>query len=131
SGKNGRVDLFGEFSLAEDNSAARAAQTFVGSGGDKLRMRNGTRMLSAGNETANVRHVDEEERADGVGDLAHPGKIDDPRLSGRAGGDHCRPNFFGLFLQRVVIDLLRLFAPAILRDRVKLAGAVCWIAASA
>src|SRR5207248_9885577 len=85
SGKNGRVDLFREFFLAENDSAARAAQTFVGGGGDELRVRNRSWMLAAGDQTRNVRHVDEEERTHRVGDLAHPVKIDDSRLGGGVG----------------------------------------------
>ena len=72
-------------------------------------------MLAAGNQTGDVRHVDEKNRADRIGDLAQPREIDDARISGRAGGDHRRPDFLGLFLQRVVIDLLGLLAHAVLR----------------
>ena len=63
-------------------------------------------------------------RADGIGDLAHSREIDDARIGGRAGGDHGRANFLGLFLQRVVIDLLGLRADAVLRDLVKFAGEI-------
>ena len=106
---------FREFFLAHDDAATRTAQTFVRRGGDKLRVRNRAGMLAAGNEPGDVRHVDEKNRADGIGDLSQPRKIDDARISGRAGGDHGRPDFLGLFLQRVVIDLLGLFAHAVLR----------------
>ena len=34
-------------------------------------------------------------------------------------------HFLGLFLQRVVIDLLRLFVHAVMRDLIKLAGKIC------
>ena len=90
----------------------------------KLRVRNRTRMLTAGDEPGDVRHVDEQKRADRIGDLAQPREIDDARISRCAGGDHHRPNFFGLFLQRVVIDLLGLLAHAVLRDVVKFAGEI-------
>ena len=82
-------------------------------------------MLAAGDQPGDVRHVDEQKRADRIGDLPQPRKIDDARISGRAGGDHGRPNFLGLFLQRVVIDLLRLFAHAVMRDLIKFAGEIC------
>ena len=59
-----------EFFLAHDDAAARAAQTFVRRGGDKMRVRNRAGMLAACNETGDVRHVDEKNRADGIGDLA-------------------------------------------------------------
>ncbi len=124
AGENGRVDLLGESFLAHDDAAARPAQTFVRGGGDKLRVRNGAGMLATGDEPGDVRHVDEEKRADRVGDLAQPREIDDARIGGRAGGDHERADFFGLFLQRVVIDLLGLFAHAVLRHCVKFAGEI-------
>ena len=78
----------------------------------------------AGDQPGDVRHVDEKQRADRIGDLPEPRKIDDARISGSAGGDHRRPHFLGLFLQRVVIDLLGLLAHAVLRDLVKLAGKI-------
>ena len=77
-------------------------------------------MLAARDQTGDVRHVDEENRADGIGDLSQPRKIDDARISGSAGGDHGRFHFFRLFLERVVIDLLGFLAHAVLRDGVKL-----------
>ncbi len=84
----------------------------------------GRGMLAAGDEPGDVRHVDEQKRADGIGDLAHAREIDDARIGGGAGGDHGRANFLGLFLQGVVIDLLRLRADAVLRDLVKFAGEI-------
>ena len=81
-------------------------------------------MLSAGDEPGDVRHVDEKQRADGIGNLSQTREIDDARIRGRAGGDHRRPHFLGLFLQRVVIDLLGLFVHAVLRDLIKLAGKI-------
>ena len=99
---------FGEFCLAHDDAAARAAQAFVRGGGDEVGVRDGAGMLAAGDEAGDVGHVDEEERVDAVGDLAQAGKIDDARIGGGAGGDHCGPHFFGLFGEGVVVDLLGL-----------------------
>ena len=81
-------------------------------------------------KTSDVRHVDEQNRADRIGDLAQPRKIDDARIGRRAGGDHGRLHFLGLFLQRVIIDLLGLLAHAVLRDGVKLAGEIRRMAVS-
>ena len=55
---------FGVLFLAHDDAAARTAQTFVRGGGDKLRVRDRARMLAAGDQTGNVRHVDKQKRAD-------------------------------------------------------------------
>ena len=103
-------------------------KTFVRGGGDELRVRNRAGMLAAGDQAGDVRHVDEKKRADGIGDLAQARKIDDARIGGSAGGDHGRANFLGLFLQRVVIDLLGLCADAVVRDLVKFAGEICRMA---
>src|SRR6516225_5413163 len=50
------------------------------------------------------------------------------RIRGRAGGDHGRPHFFSLFLQRVVVDLLGFLRDAVLRHGVKFAGEICGMA---
>ena len=63
-------------------------------------------------------------RINRIGDLAQRGKSIDARIGRRAGRDHCRANFFRLFLQRVVIDLLGLFVHAVLRDLIKFAGKI-------
>src|ERR1041385_6446037 len=79
--KNCRIDLLGESLFAHDNAATWAAQTFVCCGGDKLRVRNRTWMLTTGDKPGDVRHVDEQKRTDRVGDLAQPREIDDARIS--------------------------------------------------
>src|SRR4030095_4748826 len=124
AGENGRVDLLGEFLFAHDDAATRPAQTLVRSSGDKLRVRDRTGMLTACYKSCDVRHVDEQNRANRISDLAQSRKIDDTRISGGTGGDHCWADVFGLLLQRVVIDLLGLLANAVLRDRVKFAGEI-------
>ena len=60
SRKHRGVDLFGELRRAHDDSAARAAQTFVRCRRDEMRVRQGRGMLAARNESGNVRHVDEQ-----------------------------------------------------------------------
>ncbi len=82
-------------------------------------------MLAAGDQPGDVRHVDEQKRADRIGDLAQPRKIDDSRICRRTGGDHHRPHFLGLFLQRVVIDRLGFLVHAVMGDLVKFAGEIC------
>src|SRR5205814_2206888 len=91
-----------------------ATLPFSAFGGGEMRVRNRRGMLAAGDEPGDVRHVDEQQSADGIGDLPKARKIDDARISGRAGGDHGGADFLGLFLQCVVIDLLGLGADAVL-----------------
>ena len=64
SGKNSRVNLLCELLLTHNDATARAAQTFVCRRGDKLRVGNRTRMLTACNQPGDVRHVDEQDGAD-------------------------------------------------------------------
>src|SRR5439155_6146125 len=80
TGKNRGVDLLGELFLAHDNAAARSAQTFMRRGGDKLCVWNRTEMLSTGHQTSDVRHIDKQNCANRIGDLAQPRKIDDARI---------------------------------------------------
>src|ERR1043166_504842 len=96
--KNGGVDLLREFLFAHHDSTTRATQTLVRCSGYKLRVRNRTRMLTAGNQAGDVRHVDEKNRADRIGDLPQAWKINDARVSGCAGGNHHGPHFLRLFL---------------------------------
>src|SRR5947208_4085213 len=63
AGENGRIDLLGEFLLAHDDAPSRSAQTLVRCGGDKLCMRDWTWMLTPCYEARDVRHVDEQNRA--------------------------------------------------------------------
>ena len=82
-------------------------------------------MLAGRHQSGNVRHVDEKNRADRIGNLPEPGKIESARISGRAGGNHRGPHLFGQFLQRVVIDLLGLLIDAVVCDLIKFAGEIC------
>jgi hypothetical protein len=68
--ENSRVDLLGESLFAHDNAASWPAQTFVRCGRDKLRVWNRTGVLTTGNKPGDVRHVDEQKRADRIRDLA-------------------------------------------------------------
>ena len=56
--------------------------------------------------------------------MAEPGEIDNAWISRCAGRDHDRLHFLGLFLQRIVIDLLGLFAHAVLRYGIEFAGEI-------
>ena len=63
---------FGELLLADDDAAARAAQALVRRGGDEVRHRHRIRVHPACDEPGDVRHVHEEQCADGVRDLPQP-----------------------------------------------------------
>ncbi len=68
-----RVDLLGEvFLVGQDHAAARTAQGLVGGRRHHMGMGERARMRAAGDQAGEVRHVDQQERADLVGDLAEP-----------------------------------------------------------
>ena len=77
TGKHSGVDRFRVLRGGHDDASARAAQTFMGRGGDKLGVRNRRRVLAARDETGNVRHVDEKKSADGISNLPQARKVDD------------------------------------------------------
>src|SRR5215469_404712 len=80
AGENSCIDLFREFLSAHNDAATRPAQTLVRGGGDKVRVRDRTGMLPACYETGDVRHVDEQYRANRIRDLTQSQKIDDTRI---------------------------------------------------
>src|SRR6266550_6155137 len=93
-------------------------------------MRNRAWMLTACNEAGDMRHVDEKNCANGIGNLSQPRKINRARIGGCACGDHDWSHFFGLFLQRVVIDSLGLLVHAVMSDLIKFAGEICRMSVS-
>ena len=102
----GAVDAVGQVLAAEDHAAARPAQRLVGGGGDEVRVRERARVQARGHEAGDVRHVDEQQRADAVGDRRHPLEVDDPRIGGGARDDDLRADLVRLRLERVVVDPL-------------------------
>ena len=124
AGEDALVDGCGELLLAENKSGARAAQRFVRGGGDDLRVRHGRGMHAAGDEAGEVRHVDDEQRAHLVGDLAHAGKVEDARIGAAAADDDLRLFSHGNRLEFVVVDDFGVLADRVGDDLVELAGEV-------
>ena len=61
AGEDRRVDLLGDvLVVGQDHAAARTAQRLVRRRGDDVSVRERARMLTAGNEAGEVRHVDHE-----------------------------------------------------------------------
>jgi len=65
-------------------------------------------------QTGKMRHIDHEQRTDGIGDLAKPREIDDPWISRAAGNDQFRLVLVGQPLDLFIIDLGCILAHAIL-----------------
>ena len=89
------VDCGRMFLLGEDHSGARPAQCLVRGGGDNMAVWYGRWMHATGNQSGEVRHVDQVERADFVGNLAHAGEVDDARIGAPATDDELRTLVLG------------------------------------
>ncbi|EEF93686.1 hypothetical protein CATMIT_01682, partial [Catenibacterium mitsuokai DSM 15897] len=90
--------------LRYDDAAARAAQGLVGGRGDHVRVRHRARVDAGGDQAGDVGHIDEQIRADLVGDGAEARPIHHLRVSAEAGHDHLRLVLQGQALDFVVID---------------------------
>ena len=113
-----------EFLSRKDHARARAAQGFVRGRGNDVRVRHWRRMRAAGDQSGEVRHVDHEQRARLVGDLAHAGEIDDPRIGAATADDHLGMMFERKLFEIVVVDGLGFLGHAVGNDLVSLAGEV-------
>ena len=108
AGENGAVDLLGQLVAAEDDRAARAAQRLVRRAGDDVGIRHGARVHARSDQTADVRHIDHQVRADGIGDLTEACKVDHARIRARTGDDELRANLLGRARKRLIVDGLGL-----------------------
>ena len=81
-------------------------------------------MRAAGHQPGEMRHVDQVERADFVGNLPHTGKIDDARIGAASADDQLGPFLLGQLFQLVVIDRFGFFGHAVRNDVVRLAGEI-------
>ena len=124
AGKNNFVDGRRVFGFRQNQSGARAAQRLVRGRGDDLRVRHRRRMRAAGNQSGEVRHIDQVDRANFVGDLPHAREVDDARIGAAAADDQLGPLAFGDLLQLVVVDGLGFARHAVGNDLVGLAGEV-------
>ena len=67
-----------------------------------------------GNEPGEMRHVDHQIGADGIGDGAETREIDDARIGGAAGDDQGRLMLLGQPLDLVIVDAMIVLAHAVL-----------------
>ena len=89
---NTALSIAAAYSLAaEDRAGARTAQRLVGGEGDDVGVRDRRRVRATGDEPGDVRGVDDEQRADLVGDRAERREVDGARVGGGAGDDRLRP----------------------------------------
>ncbi len=81
-------------------------------------------MRASGNQSGEVRHVNQVERANFVGDLAHAREVDEARIGAASADDQLRLLALSDLLQIVVVDGLGFLRHAVGNDLVGLAGKV-------
>jgi hypothetical protein len=124
--KHHRIELLGDgiVGARQDHAAARPAQRLVGGGRDHVCNRQRVWILACGHQAGDVRHVDEQQRADLIGNGAKAREIQHARIGRKTRHDHLR-----LVLQRQRLDLLVVDQPgvgahAVLKCMKQLAGEV-------
>jgi hypothetical protein len=95
AGEDGAVDFLGQVSRAEDDAAPGTAQRLVRGRGDHVGVRHGVGVQAGGDQTGEVRHVDQEVGAHQVGDAAELGEVEVTGVGRPAGDDHLRPVLAG------------------------------------
>jgi hypothetical protein len=99
-----RVDLLRQLLDAEDHPAARAAQRLVDRRRHHVGVRDGVRVQAGGHQPGEVRHVDDEQGADLVGDLPEAGEVELARVGRPAGQDDLRAALAGDARHLVHVD---------------------------
>ena len=107
-GEHGLVDGLGVLLPAEDRPGRGAPQGLVGGEGDDVGVGDGRRVGAAGDEAGDVGGVDDEQRADLVGDGPEGGEVDDARVGGGPGDDGLGPLGGGQVGDLVVVEDLGL-----------------------
>src|SRR6185503_3774697 len=100
------------------------SQSLVRGGSDDVRVRYRRRVCFAGHESGKMRHVYQVERANFVGDLAHAGEVNDPRIRAAAADDQLRTLALGNLLKIVVVDSFGFLGDAVRNDLVGFAGKI-------
>src|SRR5271157_1952134 len=85
-------------------------------------------MRASSDQSGEVRHVNQVQRANFVGNLAHAREIDEPRIGAAAADDQLWPLALSDLLQIVVINGLGFLGHAVGNDLVGLAGKIQWMA---
>ena len=121
------VDVLRELVGAQDQAAPRPAQGLVSRRRHDMGVRDRVELTLQNlprDKAGEMGHVDHQDRADAVGDLAHPGVIDVARVSAEAGQQDQGLDLEGLFLDRVVVEQERLAIDGIAMRLEHLAGGV-------
>ena len=104
AGEDRRIDLLGDgFVVGQDHAAARAAQGLVRGRRHDMRMAEGRRVLTRGDEAGKMRHIHQEKRSHLIADFTKALEVEVARVSGAAGDDQLR-----LVLSRKPLDFIEI-----------------------
>ena len=123
-GKTAESIFFCVLGSAEDQAAAAAADRLVRRRRDDVGVRHRARVQAGGDQPGEVRHVDHQQRADLVGDLAEAREVELARVGGPAGDDQLRLALARDARDLVHVDQARLAVDPVGRDVVEPAGEV-------
>src|SRR5437899_4044748 len=87
-------------------------------------------MHSASNQAGEMRHVDQIEGANFIGDLAHADKINNPWICAAPSDDQLRFLLFRQLFEIVIVNSLALFADTVRDDSISVAGEIQMVAVS-
>ena len=104
AGEDGGVELFGPFLLGQDQTAAGAAERLMRRRRDDVGIGNGAHMRTAGDEAGDMGHIDHQQRAVAVGDLAEDLEVDRSGVRRRTGDDQLRAILLDQLLDLVIVD---------------------------
>ena len=82
-------------------------------GGDHVGIGHGAHVDARSDEAGDVRHIDHEVRADGIGDLTELGKVDLAGIGGGAREDHLGLALLRDAIELIVVDLLGLIVEGV------------------
>ena len=123
-GEHRAVDCLRMLLAAEHEPRARSGQRLVRGRGDEVAVLDRVRVQVGRDQPGEVGHVAQEQRADLVGDLAEPPRLDRPRIRGAAADDELRAMLLRQRENVVVVDEVRLPRDAVVDDRVQAAREV-------
>ena len=127
-GKTVLIDGGAVLFLRENEAAAGSAESLMGGRSDDVGVLAGVRVKTRGDQSRNMRHVDQQQGADRIGNFAETREIQFARVGAAAGDDHFRLVLSGDLRHLVEIDLLGFLAHLISGDVISLAGKIQLVA---
>ena len=117
TGEDGFIELLAELeTLAQDHASARTSERLVRRGRHHIGERQRARVLTARDQSRDVRHVDHQISAHAFSDRRQTLKVEHSGISRRARHDHLRSTLMSFFLERIVINRFGLAAHSVRDD---------------